>query len=87
MKVKRTWEAGWYEEQDKPGILAINQIQYGDVALSHEAYFDWLQTQNPMGSPILPLAREKETGKRAKWWGLACLFPCGSVGPAKSVRL
>jgi predicted N-acetyltransferase YhbS len=63
MKVKRTWEAGWYEEQDKPGILAINQIQYGDVALSHEAYFDWLQTQNPMGSPILPRAREKETGK------------------------
>jgi len=63
MKVESTWEPDWYQEQDKPGILALNQMEYGDVALSHEAYFDWLQNQNPMGSPIIPLAREKGTGK------------------------
>jgi predicted N-acetyltransferase YhbS len=63
MKVERTWEAGWYEEQDKPDLLALNRIEYGDVALSHEAYFDWLRTRNPMGNPILPIVREKGTGR------------------------
>jgi len=58
----QTWESSWYQERDRPGILALNQVEYGDVTLSHEAYLDWLQ-KNPQGSPIFPVAREKATGQ------------------------
>lgn len=57
------WEVGWYEEKDKSGLLALNRTEYGDVALACEAYFDWLRTRNPAGEPIIPVAREKGTGK------------------------
>jgi predicted N-acetyltransferase YhbS len=57
------WEVSWYEEKDKSGLLALNRTEYGDVALACEAYFDWLRTRNPAGEPIIPVAREKGTGK------------------------
>ena len=82
MKDERDWEEGWYEEGDKTTILAMNQAQYGDVALSQEAYFNWVYASNPMGPPIIPVARDKETGKvvgfamfvpmRVAWSGAEC---------------
>jgi predicted N-acetyltransferase YhbS len=57
------WELNWYEEKDKPGVLALNRAEYGDVALAHEAYFDWVCTRNPAEKPIIPVARENGTGK------------------------
>lgn len=63
MTAERNWEAGWYEEGDKAAVLAINRAEYGDVALSHEAYFDWVYAKNPMGPPIIPVARERDTGR------------------------
>jgi predicted N-acetyltransferase YhbS len=59
----RNWEIGTYRGEDKPGILALNRAEYGDVALSQEAYFDWLRAQNPAGEAIVLVAREKETGR------------------------
>ena len=82
MKDEREWKEGWYEEGDKTTILAMNQAQYGDVALSQEAYFNWVYASNPMGPPIIPVARDKETGKvvgfamfvpmRVAWSGAEC---------------
>ena len=62
MTEERPFELGWYEERDKTAILEINRAEYGDVALSHEAYFDWLQTQCPPGIPYRVI-REKATGQ------------------------
>jgi GNAT superfamily N-acetyltransferase len=83
MKRELNWEVGCYEERDKPGILALNRVLYGDVAISHKAYFDWLTAQNPAGEAVVPVAREKETGKvvgfifhlpmRVSWAGEECL--------------
>jgi predicted N-acetyltransferase YhbS len=63
MKDECNWEEGWYEEGDKTTILAINQAEYGDVALSQESYFDWVYGKNSLGPPIIPVARDKGTDK------------------------
>lgn len=56
------WDFGWYEPQDKAGILALNRDEYPGTALCEEDYFDWLVERNPMGRSIVPVARDRATG-------------------------
>jgi predicted N-acetyltransferase YhbS len=58
---EKNWEISTYRPEDKPAILAINRAEYGDVALSHEAYFDWLASRRPKDIPHR-VVREKSTG-------------------------
>ena len=60
---EKAWEAGWYEECDKPGMLAIDRQEYGNSGIASETHLDWVCTGNPVGSPIIPVAREKESGR------------------------
>lgn len=55
------WQLGWYEPRDKAGILALNRDEYPGTTLGEAGYFDWLVNRNPMGEPILPVARERDT--------------------------
>ena len=83
MTSEQTWKVSPYVSGDKAGILALNQIQYGDVALSHESYFDWLFGQNPAGEPIIPVARENGTSQVV---GFAMFVPMRVVHGGKTSR-
>lgn len=77
MNAAQIWDVSWYEERDIPGILALNWAEYGEVMLSHESFFDWLQ-QNPKGQPIFPVAREKPSGKVVGFGPMIPIALCAS---------
>jgi GNAT superfamily N-acetyltransferase len=57
----QTWNLGLYQEADKTGILALNELQYGKGELTQEDRFDWLYSGNPAGQAIVPVAKDVET--------------------------
>jgi GNAT superfamily N-acetyltransferase len=57
------WEMDLFREGDQADILALNQIEYGDTALSQAPYLEWILRKNPMAPPIIPVARECSSGK------------------------
>jgi predicted N-acetyltransferase YhbS len=75
---EQAWEISEFREEDKADMVALNKAEYGDVALSTEAYFDWLNTARPKDIRYR-VVREKATGRaistgmsvalRASWRG------------------
>jgi GNAT superfamily N-acetyltransferase len=59
----QTWTLGLYQEADKTGILALNELQYGKGELTQEDHFDWLHSGNPAGQAIVPVAKDAATGQ------------------------
>lgn len=56
------WMIKPYRSEDLAGILELNRREYGDTFLSQPAYFDWLLHKNPFGPPVIPVARENDSG-------------------------
>jgi predicted N-acetyltransferase YhbS len=56
------WKIEDYRPEDKADILEMNRAEYGEIALASEAYFDWLNLQNPVNGNYVRVAREKATG-------------------------
>lgn len=56
------WEIRGYREGDEPDILSLFALVFGEESRRSESIWRWIYKENPAGTPVIGIARDRTNG-------------------------